>query len=71
MASIDKDRISDKEHPKSNSQPKNKTEEIIFLEKQGRSSQKNLGSGNLAQVTQNVGQNMTDISNIGIGSYKV
>lgn len=43
----------------------------MFLEKQGRYSQKNRGSGNLAQVTHNVGQNMTDISNIGIGSYKV
>ncbi|KAL5291744.1 AMOTL1 family protein [Megaselia abdita] len=60
----------EKEHQKPGGQPKNKADEIVFLEKQGRYSQKNRGSGNLAQVTHNVGQNMTDISNIGIGSYK-
>lgn len=40
---------------------------MVLLEKQGRCSQKlrNTAVGNLAQVTQSVGQNMTDISNIG------
>lgn len=39
----------------------------MLLEKQGRCSQKlrNNATGNLAQVTHTVGQNMTDISNIG------
>lgn len=39
----------------------------MLLEKQGRCSQKlrNTATGNLAQVTHTVGQNMTDISNIG------
>lgn len=44
-----------------------KADDIVFLEKQGLFSQKlriNL-TGNLAQVTHTVGQNMTDISNIG------
>lgn len=51
----------------------NKSEEIILLEKQGRSSQKirNNGMGNLAQVSQSVGQNMTDISHIGTTPNKV
>lgn len=51
----------------------NKNEEIILLEKQGRSSQKirNNGMGNLAQVSQSVGQNMTDISHIGTTPNKV
>lgn len=40
-----------------------KAEEIVLLEKQGRSSQK-LRS-NLAQISSTIGQNMTDISNIG------
>lgn len=39
-----------------------RNEEIILLEKQGRSSQK-LRS-NLAQISSTIGQNMTDISNI-------
>lgn len=45
----------------------NKPDEMVLLEKQGRCSQKlrNTTVGNLAQVTQSVGQNMTDISNIG------
>lgn len=44
-----------------------KSEDIVLLEKQGRCSQKlrNNATGNLAQVTHTVGQNMTDISNIG------
>lgn len=44
-----------------------KAEEIVLLEKQGICSQKlrNNITGNLAQVTQTIGQNMTDISNIG------
>lgn len=43
-----------------------KPDEIILLEKQGLCSQKlrNNLTGNLAQVTHTVGQNMTDISNI-------
>lgn len=43
-----------------------KADEIILLEKQGLCSQKlrNNLTGNLAQVTHTVGQNMTDISNI-------
>lgn len=43
-----------------------KTDEFILLEKQGLCSQKlrNNLTGNLAQVTHTVGQNMTDISNI-------
>lgn len=51
----------------------NKSEEIILLEKQGRSSQKirNNGMGNLAQVSQSVGQNMTDISHIGTTPNRV
>lgn len=51
----------------------NKNEEIILLEKQGRSSQKirSNGMGNLAQVSQSVGQNMTDISHIGTTPNKV
>lgn len=40
-----------------------KNDEIVLLEKQGRSSQK-LRS-NLAQVSSTIGQNMNDISNIG------
>lgn len=50
---------------------KNKNEEIVLLEKQGRSSQK-LRS-NLAQISSTIGQNMTDISNIdqSSGSSKV
>lgn len=47
-----------------------KPEEMVLLEKQGRCSQKLRNTsvvGNLAQVTQSVGQNMTDISNIGGG----
>lgn len=57
-----------------------KTEEIVLLEKQGRCSQKirnnsatttTTAMGNLAQVTQTVGQNMTDISNIGSGGSSV
>lgn len=44
-----------------------KPEEIVLLEKQGRCSQKlrNSLTSNLATVSQIVGQNMTDISNIG------
>ncbi|KAJ6641446.1 hypothetical protein Bhyg_06385, partial [Pseudolycoriella hygida] len=44
-----------------------KSEDIVLLEKQGRCSQKlrSNATGNLAQVTHTVGQNMTDISNIG------
>ncbi|XP_055702910.1 uncharacterized protein LOC129801671 isoform X2 [Phlebotomus papatasi] len=47
-----------------------KNEEIVLLEKQGRCSQKmrNNTMGNLVQVSQSVGQNMTDISNIGVSS---
>lgn len=50
-----------------NNNNNNKTEEIVLLEKQGRCSQiiRNNGMGNLAQVSHSVGQNMTDISNIG------
>lgn len=50
-----------------------KTEEIVLLEKQGRCSQKirNNTMGNLAQVSHSVGQNMTDISNIGNSTTKV
>lgn len=50
-----------------------KTEEIVLLEKQGRSSQKMRNNiiGNLVQVSQSCGQNMTDISNIGNQSTKV
>uniref|UniRef100_A0A336KWT4 CSON000332 protein n=1 Tax=Culicoides sonorensis TaxID=179676 RepID=A0A336KWT4_CULSO len=51
-----------------NNNDPNKPEEMVLLEKQGRCSQKlrnTTAIGNLAQVTQNVGQNMTDISNIG------
>lgn len=43
-----------------------KNEEIVLLEKQGRSSQK-LRS-NLAQVSSTIGQNMTDLTS---GSSKV
>lgn len=51
-------------------------EDIVLLEKQGRCSQKqrhsNAGAAssiasNLAQVSHTVGQNMADISNIGVG----
>ncbi|XP_055612160.1 uncharacterized protein LOC129758638 [Uranotaenia lowii] len=44
-----------------------KPEEMLLLEKQGRCSQKLRSQqlSNLAHVTQTVGQNMTDISNIG------
>lgn len=54
-----------------NSSNSAKNEEIVLLEKQGRSSQK-LRS-NLAQVSSTIGQNMSDISNIGqpSGSSKV
>lgn len=45
-----------------NSSNSGKNEEIVLLEKQGRSSQK-LRS-NLAQVSSTIGQNMNDISNI-------
>lgn len=45
-----------------NSNDFGKSEEIVLLEKQGRSSQK-LRS-NLAQISSTIGQNMTDISNI-------
>lgn len=52
-----------------------KPEEIVLLEKQGRCSQKlrNSLTSNLATVSQIVGQNMTDISNIdsGAGRQKV
>lgn len=49
-----------------------KAEEIVLLEKQGLCSQKlrNNMTGNLAQVTHTVGQNMTDISNIGSNNLK-
>lgn len=49
-----------------------KAEEIILLEKQGICSQKirNNMTGNLAQVTHTIGQNMTDISNIGGNNSK-
>lgn len=45
-----------------------KMEEIALLEKQGRCSQKlrNSLTGNLATISQIVGQNMTDISHIGV-----
>lgn len=51
----------------------NRTDEIVLLEKQGRSSQKmrNNAMGNLVQVSQSVGQNMTDISNIANSNTKV
>ena len=44
-----------------------KPDDMVLLEKQGRCSQKirNNTMGNLAQVSHSVGQNMTDISNIG------
>uniref|UniRef100_A0A182QKJ1 Uncharacterized protein n=1 Tax=Anopheles farauti TaxID=69004 RepID=A0A182QKJ1_9DIPT len=50
-----------------------KVDDMVLLEKQGRCSQKLRGGsssssgtlGNLAHVSQTVGQNMTDISNIG------
>uniref|UniRef100_A0A1Q3FJQ3 Uncharacterized protein n=1 Tax=Culex tarsalis TaxID=7177 RepID=A0A1Q3FJQ3_CULTA len=44
-----------------------KPEDMLLLEKQGRCSQKLRSNqlSNLAHVTQTVGQNMTDISNIG------
>lgn len=44
-----------------------KSDDIVLLEKQGQSSQKTRRTmaGNLMQVAQTVGQNMTDISNIG------
>ncbi|XP_061496905.1 mediator of RNA polymerase II transcription subunit 12 [Anopheles gambiae] len=50
-----------------------KADDMVLLEKQGRCSQKLRGGsssssgtlGNLAHVSQTVGQNMTDISNIG------
>ncbi|GAB0089892.1 Angiomotin [Sergentomyia squamirostris] len=50
-----------------------KSEEIVLLEKQGRCSQKmrNNTMGNLVQVSQSVGQNMTDISNIGVSVPKL
>lgn len=49
-----------------------KAEEIVLLEKQGICSQKlrNNITGNLAQVTHTIGQNMTDISNIGSNNSK-
>jgi hypothetical protein len=54
-----------------NSNNSGKNEEIVLLEKQGRSSQK-LRS-NLAQVSSTIGHNMSDISNICLssGSSKV
>jgi hypothetical protein len=55
-----------------NSSNSGKNEEIVLLEKQGRSSQK-LRS-NLAQISSTIGHNMNDISNIGnqsSGSSKV
>lgn len=51
-----------------NSNNVGRNEEIVLLEKQGRSSQK-LRS-NLAQISSTIGSNMTDISNIS-GSTKV
>lgn len=49
-----------------------KADEIVLLEKQGICSQKlrNNITGNLAQVTHTIGQNMTDISNIGGNNSK-
>ncbi|KFB51758.1 hypothetical protein ZHAS_00019852 [Anopheles sinensis] len=62
---------SEREPPGGGSQ---KAEDMVLLEKQGRCSQKLRGGsgsssatlGNLAHVSQAVGQNMTDISNIGV-----
>nr|XP_019549430.2 uncharacterized protein LOC109419657 [Aedes albopictus]XP_029724701.1 uncharacterized protein LOC109419657 [Aedes albopictus]XP_029724702.1 uncharacterized protein LOC109419657 [Aedes albopictus]XP_029724703.1 uncharacterized protein LOC109419657 [Aedes albopictus] len=50
-----------------NSGSSTKPEDMMLLEKQGRCSQKLRSNqlSNLAHVTQTVGQNMTDISNIG------
>lgn len=50
-----------------------KPEEIVLLEKQGRCSQKlrNSLTSNLATVSQIVGQNMTDISNIDLDSGRL
>ena len=54
-----------------NSSNSGKNEDIVLLEKQGRSSQKL--RTNLAQISSTIGHNMTDISNIGqsSGSSKV
>lgn len=70
LAHIDqreRDRSEQREREASQSSNQGKSEDIVLLEKQGRCSQKlrNNVTGNLAQVTQTVGQNMTDISNIG------
>lgn len=54
---------NNRENTPTNSSNCGTKEEIVLLEKQGRSSQK-LRS-NLAQVSTMIGQNMTDISNIG------
>ncbi|XP_031617691.1 uncharacterized protein PFB0145c-like isoform X2 [Contarinia nasturtii] len=52
--------------PSSSMSNQTKADEIVLLEKQGLCSQKlrNNLTGNLAKVTNTVGQNMTDISNI-------
>uniref|UniRef100_A0A182M3F1 Uncharacterized protein n=1 Tax=Anopheles culicifacies TaxID=139723 RepID=A0A182M3F1_9DIPT len=74
LAHIGSDRRS--EQPPERDQLSNggqKADDMVLLEKQGRCSQKLRGGsssssgtlGNLAHVSQAVGQNMTDISNIG------
>lgn len=74
LAHIDQRERERQEHREQDSSQSNqaKSEEIVLLEKQGRCSQKlrNNVTGNLAQVTQTVGQNMTDISNIGGNNLK-
>lgn len=63
----ERERSEQREREASQSSNQGKSEDIALLEKQGRCSQKlrNNVTGNLAHVTQTVGQNMTDISNIG------
>jgi hypothetical protein len=52
-----------RENTPANSSNSGKNEEIVLLEKQGRSSQK-LRNNNLAQISSTIGHNMNDISNI-------
>lgn len=66
----ERNRHEQKEQEHGSSSPmsnQTKADEISLLEKQGLCSQKLRSNmtGNLAQVTHTVGQNMTDISNIG------
>ncbi|KAG5677572.1 hypothetical protein PVAND_007321 [Polypedilum vanderplanki] len=56
--------MRNRETTPANSSNSGKNEEIVLLEKQGRSSQK-LRGNNLAQISSTIGQNMNDISNIG------